>query len=53
MLDKLDSEYEIILDQRYDLSNHLTWARDGKPGGMGKYTSLLGKELEEEYKIPL
>ena len=53
LLDKLNQPYEIIFDQRYDLSNHMTWARDGKPGGMGKYTSKLGIELEEAYKQSL
>jgi 2-polyprenyl-3-methyl-5-hydroxy-6-metoxy-1,4-benzoquinol methylase len=50
LLDKLGYKYEIKFDQRYDLSNHMTWARDGKPGGMKKYTHLLGEDFEEEYK---
>jgi SAM-dependent methyltransferase len=53
LLDKLDQPYEIILDQRYDLSNHMTWARDGKPGGMGRFTEALGTEIEELYKASL
>lgn len=53
LLDQLDCSYEIIFDQRYDLSNHLTWARDGKPGGMGKFTDKLGIELENFYKKTL
>lgn len=53
LLDQLNEPYEIILDQRYDLSNHITWARDGKPGGMGKYTAKLGVEIEELYKRSL
>ena len=53
LLDQLDEPYEILLDQRYDLSNHMTWARDGKPGGMGKYTPKLGNEIEEAYKSAL
>src|SRR5215470_2074543 len=40
----------ICLDQRYDLSNHLVWARDGKPGGMGRFTATLGQELEDQYR---
>ena len=50
LLNKLGNTYEIKLDQRYDLSNHITWARDGKPGGMKRYTDLLGEEFENEYK---
>lgn len=53
LLDKLGQPYEILLDQRYDLSNHMIWARDGKPGGMGRFTKLLGNELEESYKQAL
>ena len=53
LLDKLSSPYEILLDQRYDLSNHLIWARDGKPGGMERFTGILGKELDEAYKAAL
>jgi len=50
LLNKLGCRFEIQLDQRYDLSNHMVWARDGRPGGMGKFSELLGKELEESYK---
>jgi SAM-dependent methyltransferase len=53
LLNKLAQPYEIMYDQRYDLSNHMTWARDGKPGGMGRYTEQLGTELEEFYKQSL
>ncbi|MBK6632555.1 MAG: NAD-dependent epimerase/dehydratase family protein [Betaproteobacteria bacterium] len=37
-------------DQRYDLSNHMVWARDGKPGGMGRFTPQLGAEVEDAYR---
>jgi SAM-dependent methyltransferase len=53
LLNKLDIKFDILFDQRYDLSNHMTWARDGKPGGMGRYTKQLGTELEEFYKKSL
>jgi SAM-dependent methyltransferase len=53
VLDRIGHPYEILLDQRYDLSNHMTWARDGKPGGMGRYTEALGAELEETYRQSL
>lgn len=53
LLDRTEEDYEILLDQRYDLSNHMIWARDGKPGGMGRYTGLLGNDLEEFYKQAL
>lgn len=53
LLNRLGRPYEILLDQRYDLSNHMTWARDGRPGGMGRFTESLGSELEELYKQAL
>jgi SAM-dependent methyltransferase len=53
LLDRLGCPYEILLDQRYDLSNHMVWARDGRPGGMGRFTSRLGAEVEELYKQAL
>jgi hypothetical protein len=28
----------------------MVWARDGRPGGMGRFTDSLGEELEEAYK---
>lgn len=43
----------VQLDQRYDLSNHLVWARDGKPGGMGRFTKVLGSDLEDFYRQAL
>lgn len=53
LLKKLGATYNIIREQRYDLSNHLVWARDGKPGGMGRFTDTIGAELEENYKQAL
>jgi SAM-dependent methyltransferase len=52
-LGRLGRRNEIVLDQRYDLSNHMVWARDGRPGGMGRFTAALGAELEEAYKQAL
>lgn len=53
LLDKLGLQYTIIPEQRYDLSNHLVWLNNGLPGGMERYTSVLGPELEESYKNQL
>ena len=53
LLEKLDINFEIIRDQRYDLSNHIVWARDGKPGGMKKFTPKFGKAMEDCYKKEL
>ncbi len=53
LLSKLTRPFKILRDQRYDLSNHMVWARDGKPGGMGRFTEALGNELENHYKQAL
>lgn len=50
LLDQVGRPYEILRDQRYDLSNHMVWARDGRPGGLGRFTDILGREVEESYK---
>ena len=53
LLGKIGKPYKIILDQRYDLSNHMIWARDGKPGGMGRFKKMLGSNVELNYKKSL
>jgi len=53
LLKKIDRPYKIIFDQRYDLSNHMIWARDGKPGGMGYFKKILGNNVESNYKKSL
>lgn len=53
LLGQTGCSYQILRDQRYDLSNHMIWARDGRPGGMGRFTGKLGTELEEAYKQAL
>lgn len=35
--------------QRYDLSNHLTWALTGRPGGGGAFTPTLSPATNESY----
>ena len=51
VLKQLDGvSFSILRDQRYDLSNHMVWAMDGKPGGMGKFSDKLGIKVEDYYK---
>lgn len=50
LLKKLKKKFKINVYQRYDLSNHMVWNKDGKPGGMNYYTSKWGSEIEELYK---
>jgi len=53
VLDKLNCTYRIMPEQRYDISNHMTWMMDGKPGGRERYSHILGKELDDLYKEKL
>ncbi|MDO8607449.1 MAG: class I SAM-dependent methyltransferase [Phaeospirillum sp.] len=53
LLERLSPNVEILRDQRYDLSNHMVWARDGKPGGMGRFTPVWGEEVERQYREAL
>ena len=52
-LEKFQLPFDIILDQRYDLSNHLIWSIDGLPGGMGRFTDVLTKKTEDLYRNSL
>lgn len=53
VLKKLNLKYEMTPEQRYDLSNHITWLMDGKPGGQGRYSDIFGINLDELYKEKL
>jgi len=53
ILDKIDCSYEFKLEQRYDLSNHMHWMQEGKPGGQGKYSHLFSSQTLESYKSDL
>ena len=49
ILQNVISKFEILQEQRYDLSNHITWAMEGKPGGQGRYSLRFTPELEKAY----
>jgi SAM-dependent methyltransferase len=40
---------QMIPAQRYDLSNHMVWMMEGKPGGAGRFKDLFTPELEIAY----
>ena len=46
-------KYKIYPEQRYDLSNHMSWMLDGKPGGYGRYSHIFEQDLDELYKEKL
>lgn len=50
ILKKAFNDFEILPEQRYDLSNHITWALDGKPGGQGRFSGSFTPELEKAYR---
>ena len=49
-MDKLDYNYDLIPEQRYDLSNHIIWMTEGKPGGQGRFDEIFTEDLVENYK---
>lgn len=47
------SKIEIVLDQRYDLSNHITWMQDGILGGQGRFNHIFSESTLNNYKSDL
>lgn len=50
ILSNLNLAFEVIPEQRYGLSNHMTWALTGLPGGANKYDTYFSKKVLKEYK---
>ena len=50
VLKKTGYEFELFPEQRYDISNHMTWMLEGKPGGLDRYGHIFGPELDRVYK---
>ena len=40
---------ELIPVQRYDLSNHMVWMLEGRPGGFGRYRDLITPNVDAAY----
>jgi len=53
VLDHLNLAYDMFPEQRYDLSNHIIWMLEGKPGGQGKFNHIFSQNLIEQYKRDL
>ncbi|MGL1862854.1 MAG: class I SAM-dependent methyltransferase [Pseudodesulfovibrio sp.] len=53
ILDKLGLKYEMVPEQRYDLSNHMVWMNEGRPGGQGEFNDVFSPELVEKYREDL
>ena len=39
--------------QRYDLSNHMVWMIEGRPGGHGRFAEALGPAVADQYSQAL
>jgi len=53
ILQSMGCSFEVKLEQRYDLSNHIRWLQDGKPGGQGMYNHVFSKETISSYRQDL
>ena len=53
VFEKAKVQYALFPEQRYDLSNHMVWMSEGKPGGFGKYSEVFGSQLDKSYKEQL
>lgn len=53
LFSKCGLKVRFIPVQRYDVSNHLYWLAEGKPGGMEKYSHIFPSTLNESYKESL
>lgn len=52
LMKRLGYKYEILPEQRYDLSNHITWLMDGKPGGQSRF-GIFSEETIKSYRNDL
>ena len=50
VLNSLKYKFKIVPEQRYDISNHMTWMMEGKPGGQNKFFKEFGLELNQTYR---
>ena len=53
VLKKTGYSFELFPEQRYDLSNHMIWMQEGRPGGLGRYSCIFGEDLDKLYKKKL
>lgn len=53
VLGKLGLRYRLLPEQRYDLSNHIVWMTEGKPGGQNRFSEVFTPALSEKYKEDL
>ena len=49
ILDRAGFKAVLYPEQRYDLSNHMVWMMEGKPGGAGRFMDIFTPVLESAY----
>jgi SAM-dependent methyltransferase len=49
ILERSGYAVQLYPTQRYDLSNHMVWMMEGKPGGTGRFRDLFSNEVEHAY----
>lgn len=49
ILDRLECNYRFVPEQRYDISNHLVWMQEGKPGGQARYSNIFSDKTVRGY----
>ena len=49
ILDRIGCAYAFEPEQRYDISNHITWLQAGKPGGQGKFNHIFSERTRTSY----
>jgi 2-polyprenyl-3-methyl-5-hydroxy-6-metoxy-1,4-benzoquinol methylase len=53
VLERAGYRVETFPEQRYDLSNHIVWMSEGRPGGHGRHAEWLGPAVDREYRASL
>ena len=53
VLERAGYTVETFPVQRYDLSNHMVWMMEGRPGGHGRFADVLGPAVTAEYSQAL
>jgi 2-polyprenyl-3-methyl-5-hydroxy-6-metoxy-1,4-benzoquinol methylase len=53
VLESLDCNFHFVNEQRYDLSNHITWLQDGRPGGQGRFNHIFSEKTLSSFKDDL
>jgi len=50
VLDRAGYRVRTFPVQRYDLSNHMVWMSEGRPGGHGRFAETLGPVVDAAYR---